>query len=250
MDNRVSVGGVLPFGTFGQSVAAASNAAFGHKFGSSQATDFLSPFLVQGIEQQTGRSLLTGAPIDDKSFPQTIIDGFQGYPVIGAIVNLFKNESQLNTMRGRENPEDIFVDVNDPNSKLSIPSNKLSTKFETDSMAGGFNLFSPVRAYSLDPAGIDKMVSQEFKKAGIKTPSKNSTEYKGIFETINRLQKWKRKRDFVLNNYVPMFQESNPELVLRAQQQLAAEFPEIPKSTPPGLVEKVLNGYITLPGGD
>jgi len=181
---------------------------------------------------------------------EKVIDGFSGYPVIGAVVNLFKNESQLNTMRGRENPEDIFVDVNDPNSKLSIPASKLSTKFETDSWAGAWNLFSPARAYSLDPAGIDKMVNEEFKKAGISTPSKNSTEYKGVFETINRLQRWKRKRDFVLNNYVPMFQESNPDLVLRAQQQLAAEFPEIPKSTPQGLVEKVLNGYITLPGGD
>ena len=249
MDNRVGVGGIMPFGTFGSTVAAGSNLAFGHKFGTSQATDFMSPFVVQGIEQQTGRSLLTGAPVADKGIVETIVDGFQGYPVIGAVVNLFKNESQLNTMRGRENPEDIFVDVDDPNSKLSIPSNKLSTKFETDSNAGAFNLFSPARAYSLDPAGIDKMVSEEFKKAGIKIPSKNSIEYKGVFETINSLQRWKRKRDFVLNNYVPMFQESNPELVLRAQEQLAAEFPEIPKSTPPGLVEKVLNGYITLPGG-
>jgi hypothetical protein len=31
---------------------------------------------------------------------------------------------------------------------------------------------------------------------------------------------------------------------------LAAEFPEIPSSTPAGLVEKVLAGYVTLPGGD
>ena len=250
MDNRVSVGGVLPFGTFGQSVAAGGNLAFGHKFGGSTYIDFASPFLQQLEEQRTGRSILTGAPTPDMGIGEKVIDGFSGYPVIGAVVNLFKNESQLNTMRGRENPEDIFVDVNDPNSKLSIPASKLSTKFETDSRAGAFNLFSPVRAYSLDPAGIDKIVNEEFKKAGINTPSKNSTEYKGIFETINRLQKWKRKRDFVLNNYVPMFQESNPDLVLRAQQQLAAEFPEIPKSTPPGLVEKVLNGYITLPGGD
>ena len=250
MDNRVSVGGVMPFGTFGQTIAAGSNLAFGRKFGTSSATDFLNPYARTAIEQTTGRSLLTGAPVEDKGFPEMVIDGFQGFPVVGAIVNLFKNESQLNVMRGRENPEDIFVDVNDPNSKLSIPSDKLSTKFETDSPAGIFNLFSPVRAYSLDPAGMDKMVREEFKKAGISVPGKSSPEYKGVFETINRLQRWKRKRDFVMNNYVPMFAESNPDLVTRAQQQLAAEFPDIPKSTPPGLVERVLAGYVTLPGGD
>jgi len=250
MDNRVSVGGVMPFGTFGQSVAAAGNLAFGHKFGSSDVFDFASPFGQQLVEQQTGRSLLTGAPIDDKGFGETIVDGFAGYPVIGAVVNLFKTESQLNGMRGNENPEDAFVDVNDPESKLSIPADKLSTRFETDSPTGLYNLFSPARAYSLDPEGISKMISTEFKKAGVVLPPKNSTEYKGIFATINSLQIWKRKRDWVLNTYTPAHQDSNPELVLRAQQQLAAEFPQIPKSTPPGLVEKVLNGFITLPGGD
>lgn len=250
MDNRLSVGGVMPFGTFGQSVAATGNLAFGHKFGTSNAFDFASPFAQQLVEQQTGRSLLTGAPVDDKGFGETIVDGFAGYPVIGAVVNLFKSQSQLNDLRGNENPEDVFVDVNDPNSKLSIPADKLSTRFETDSPTGLFNLFSPARAYSLDPEGISKLISTEFKKAGVTMPAKNSAEYKGIFATINSLQIWKRKRDWVLNTYTPAHQDNAPELVLRAQQQLAAEFPQIPKSTPPGLVEKVLNGYITLPGGD
>ena len=249
MDNRVSVGGVMPFGTFGQSVAAAGNLAFGRKFGSSDYMDFASPFLQQLEEQRTGRSLLTGAPIPDMGIGEKIVDGFAGYPVMGAIINLFKNESQLNGMRGNENAEDVFVDVNDPNSKLSIPADKLSTKFETDSAAGLYNLFSPARAFSLDPEGISKMISTEFKNAGVTMPAKGSTEYKGIFATINSLQIWKRKRDWVLNTYTPAHQGDAPELVLRAQQQLAAEFPQIPKSTPPGLVEKVLNGYITLPGG-
>jgi len=250
MDNRVSVGGVMPFGTFGQTIAAGSNFAFGKKYGTSSVADFLNPYARTAIEQVTGTSLLTGAPVDDKGFPEMIVDGFQGFPVMGAIVNLFKNESQLNALRGRENPEDVFVDVNDPNSKLSIPSDKLSTKFETDSPTGVFNLFSPVRAYSLDPAGLDKMIRKEYKDAGLSVPGKASTEYKGVFEVINRLQRWKRKRDFIMNIYTPAHQDNAPELVARAQQQLAAEFPEIPKSTPPGLVEKVLNGYITLPGGD
>tara|TARA_R110000823_G_scaffold277831_1_gene396315 strand:- start:1784 stop:5788 length:4005 start_codon:yes stop_codon:yes gene_type:complete len=249
MDNRATIGSVMPFGTFGQSVAATGNLAFGHKFGNSDVFDFASPFVQQLVEQQTGRSLLTGAPVKDKGFGETIVDGFAGYPVIGAVVNLFKSQSQLNELRGNENAEDVFVDVNDPESKLSIPADKLSTKFETDSWAGMYNLFSPARAYSLDPEGIAKMVSVEFKKAGVVLPAKNSTAYKGIFATINSLQIWKRKRDWVLNVYTPAHQQDAPELVLRAQQQLAAEFPQIPKSTPSGLVEKVLNGYVTLPEG-
>ena len=250
MDNRVNVNSVMPFGTFGQTVAAGSNVMFGRKFGGSSAVDFLNPLAKQAIEQQTGRSLLTGVPIEDKGFPAAVVDGFQGYPVIAATIGLFKSQSQLNVMRGRENPESVFVDVNDPNSKLSIPSDKLSTKFETDSPAGLYNLFSPARAYSLDPAGLDKMIRSEYKAAGISIPGKSSPEYKGIFALINSLQKWKRKRDFIMNNYTPMNEKSNPELVMRAQQQLAAEFPKIPSSTPAGLVEKVLAGYVTLPGGD
>ena len=249
-DNRVSVGGIMPFGTFGQSVAAGSNFAFGKKYGTSSAVDFLNPYARTAIEQVTGTSLLTGAPVEDKGFGGMVVDGFQGFPVIGAIVNLFKNESQLNGMRGMENAEDVFVDPEDPNSKLSIPADKLSTKFETDSNAGAFNLFSPVRAYSLDPAGLDKIIRNDFKEAGLSVPSKNSPEYRGIFATINSLQRWKRKRDFIMNMYTPAHQASNPELVARAQQQLAAEFPEIPASTPANLVESVLNGYVTLPGGD
>jgi len=249
-DNRVSVGGVMPFGTFGQTIAAGSNLAFGRQFGSSQATDFINPYFRQAIEQQTGRSLLTGAPVENKGLPEMIVDGFQGFPVVGAVVNMFKSESQLNALRGRENPEDILVNVDDPNSKLSIPADKLSTKFETDSPAGVFNLFSPVRAYSLDPAGLDKMIKDEYTKAGINLPAKDSPQYAGVFKTINSLQRWKRKRDYIMNVWLPAFGNSNPELSQRVQDQLAKEFPEIPKSTPPGLVDRVLAGYVTIPGGD
>lgn len=249
-DNRVNLAGVSPFGTFGQTVAAGSNALIGREFGSSQFTDFLNPFIKSAIEQQTGTSLLTGAPIDKGGVPATILDGVQGYPVIGATINLFKNESQLNALRNRENPEDWFVNADDPNSKLSIPENKLSTRFETDSYAGAYNLFSPLRAFSLDPKGMDKMIRDEFKDAGIDMPGKNTPEYKGIFRTINAIQRWKRKRDLIEGVFVPAFQDKHPEFVERARQQLAAEFPDIPKSTPPGLVERVLAGYVTLPGGD
>lgn len=249
-DNRLNIGGVLPFGTFGQTIAAGSNFAFGRRFGSSQTTDFINPFFKTAIEQRTNKSLLTGEALDNRGYPAMVADGFQGFPVIGAVVNLFKNESQLNVLRGRENPEDVFVDVNDPNSKLSIPKDKLTTKFETDSPAGLFNLFSPLRAYSLDPAGLDNTINNEYRDAGLRVPSKSSPEYRGIFEVINSLQRWKRKRDFIMNVYSPAFEASNPELVQRAQQQLAAEFPQVPASTPPGLVEKVLNGYVTVPGGE
>ena len=249
-DNRVNIAGVSPFGTFGATVGAASNFAFGRKVGSSQASDFLNPYIKTAIEQQTGTSLLTGAPIEEQGIFGGIIDGTQGYPVIGAIINLFKNESQLNALRGRENPEDWFVDAEDPTSKLSIPDDKLSTRFETDSYAGAYNLFSPLRAFSLDPEALDESIRKEFEEAGIKVPDKDTAQYKGIFKTINAIQRWKRKRDLIEGVFVPAFQDKYPEFVDRARQQLAAEFPDIPKSTPPGLVDRVLAGYVTVPGGE
>ena len=248
-DNRINLAGVSPVGTFGQTISAASNAAFGKQFGSSQATDFLNPYIKAAIEQQTGVSLLTGAPVDKGGVFATIIDGTQGYPVIGAILNLFRSESQLNALRGRENPEDWFVDAEDPTSRLSVPEDKLSTRFETDSYAGAYNLFSPLRAFSLDPEGLDKMIKDEFERSGVRMPDKKSVEYKGVFRTINAIQRWKRKRDLIEGVFVPAFERDHPEYVQRAREQLAAEFPEIPKSTPPGLVDRVLAGYVTLPGG-
>jgi len=247
--NLINLAGVSPFGTFGESVAAGSNFAIAREFGTSNAIDFLNPFAKMAIEQQTGKSILTGAPVESKGAFGTLADGFQGFPVIGATVNLFKSHADLNAMRGMDNPEDIFEN-NDPNGKLSIPSDKLSTRFETDSYTGAYNLFSPLRAYSLDPEGLDKMIRTEMKEAGMDVPAKSSPQYKGVFNTINKVQKWKRKRDFIMEYYVPRWEKSNPEMVQRVLQQLQAEFPEIPASTPRGLVERILNGYVTLPGGD
>jgi hypothetical protein len=248
--NRVNVAGVMPFGTFGDTIAAGSNLAFGRQYGSTQAMDFLNPYVKQAIEQQTGRSLLTGAPVENQGLGGFIVDGFQSFPVVGAVVNLFKSSSQLNTFRGRENPEDLWVDVEDPNSEFSIPEEKLSQRFNTASPTGVFNLFSPVRAFSLSPEGIERSIRQEYEAAGISVPNKQSEQYKGLYRTINSIQRWKRKRDFVMAWIDYHGDNVDPALVQRAQAQLAEEFPEIPKNTPPGLIERVLNGYVAIPGGD
>jgi hypothetical protein len=246
--NRVSVGSIMPFGTFGQSVAAGSNLALGQEFGGGEWTDFLNPWAVKAIEQRTNQSLLTGAKIPKQSIVGSFIDGFQGFPVIGAVVNTFKDSSQLNETRGMDKAEDILKDPTDPESKLSIPKDKLSLQFGTGSATGLFNLFSPLRAYSIDPAASENAVRRELSDAGIKLPAKNTPEYKGIFDTINSIQNWKRKRDFVYNIWMREFNPS-PELRARVENQLMSEFPDVPKSFPPGMIEKILSGQVSLPGG-
>ena len=163
---------------------------------------------------------------------------------------MFKSSSQLNAFRGREEPEDLWVDVEDPNSKFSIPEDKLSQRFTTSEPAGVFNLFSPVRAYSLSPEGIQRAIEAEYQAMGISVPNKQSEAYRGVYATINSLQRWKRKRDYVLSWIEYHGDDIDPVLVERAQRQLADEFPEIPSDMPPGLVQRILNGYVAIPGGD
>ena len=246
--NRISVGSIMPFGTFGQSVAAGSNLALGQEFGGGEWTDFLNPMAVWALEQRTGQSMLTGAKIPKQGIFDTAISGFAGFPVIGAVVNTFKDSSQLNETRGMDKAEDILKDPNDPNSKLSIPKDKLSLQFGTGTTTGLYNLFSPLRAYSIDPAANENAVRRELSDAGIALPDKNTPEYKGIFDTINSIQNWKRKRDFVYNVWMREFNPS-PELRARVENQLMSEFPDVPKSFPPGMIEKILSGQVSLPGG-
>jgi len=246
--NRVSVASIMPFGTFGQTVAAGSNLAFGQEFGGGEWTDFMNPLAIWALEQRTGQSMLTGARLPKQGIVDRAITGFAGFPVIGAVVNTFKDNSQLNETRGMDNPEDILKDPTDPSSKLSIPKDKLSAQFGTGTATGLYNLFSPLRAYSIDPAASEAAVRKELTDAGMKLPPKNTPEYSGIFATINSIQNWKRKRDFVYNVWMKEFNPS-PELRARVEQQLMSEFPDVPKSFPPGMIEKILSGAVSLPGG-
>jgi len=250
-ENRVGFGSINPFGTMAKSVTTVGNMAFGGGLASpNSAFEFTNPFINAAIEQQTGKSLLTGAPNATANKGLVVGTGFNlltGLPLPNLIANAYKSEQQLNKLRGNENPEDVFKDPNDPDSKLSIPEEKLNTKFPTFTPVGLFNMLAPARVYSVDPKQMGEAINREFEQRGLEY-EQNAIEYKkGAWRTIRALAKWKATRDHIERVWMPEFGANNPEMATRVLAQLQAEYPKIPDSFPQDMVAEVLSGRLTVP---
>jgi hypothetical protein len=250
-ENRVGFGSINPFGTMAKTVTTVGNAAFGGGLASpNSAFEFTNPFINAAIEQQTGKSLLTGAPNASANKGLIAGTGFNlltGLPLPNIIANAYKSEQQLNKLRGNENPADVFKDPNDPDSKLSIPEEKLNTKFPTFSPAGLFNTLAPARVYSVDPKQMGEAINREFEERGLEY-EQNMIEYKkGAWRTIKALAKWKATRDHIEQVWMPEFGASNPEMASRVLAQLKAEYPKIPDGFPNSMVAEVLSGQLSVP---
>ena len=245
--NRLMLGGLNPFSATTDAVVAATSALTGKGFmGSSKGLfDYTNPFINATIEQFTGNSTLTGAPLTQEERDAGILakggNVMLGFPALKAITDLFKSPDQMNALRGMSNPEDIFVDVDDPNSKLSIPGDKLSTRFPTGTRAGVFNLISPVRAMSLNAEALLKQYKQDQKDRGVSVGAPKMTD-SALVKNINSLVAWKRKRDFIMNKYLPQFGETSAALSARALAELQKEFPKLPDSFPKDLYDQIMNG--------
>jgi hypothetical protein len=245
--NRLILGGLNPFSATTDAVVAGTSALAGKGFmGSSKGLfDYTNPFINATIEQFTGNSTLTGAPLSQEEKDAGILakgaNIIQGFPALKAITDLFKSPEQMNALRGMTNPEDIFVNADDPNSKLSIPGDKLSTRFPTGTRAGLFNLVSPVRAMSLNAEALLKQYKQDQKDRGLSTGTAKMSD-SALVGHINSLVKWKRNRDFIINVYLPQFGEDNGALAARATAELQKEFPKLPDSFPKDLYDQIMNG--------
>lgn len=244
-DNRLGFSSISPFGTFGRLVQDVSGAAGADwsKGTSGFVGNNASPFVKTVIEQTTGRSLLSDGPVEQTGLlnPQTYVDGFESFPAMKNLITAFKTQSQLNEMRGRENPEDIFKDPYDPESKLSIPGPKLSEQFGTSTPAGIWNAVSPLRAYSLNPESLGKQVQQEYKERMDAYQTAQKEREKGAQAVVTRLLKWKAKRDYVMNVWMPAFANKNPELARRVLEQLEKEYPDIPEYFSSSTARQIVN---------
>lgn len=249
-DNRVGLGSINPFGTMAKTITTVGDMALGGGMaGPNSAFEFTNPFINTFIEQQTGKSLLTGAPTGSAN--EGLLPGAAelvgGLPLGRIIQNSYKSQSQLNELRGREDPMAIFRDPNDPESKLRIPENKLNTKFPTFSPAGLWNTFAPASVYSVDPDQLGESISREFTARGMEYEKAEIDRRKGAWRTISALSKWKRTRDYVNNVWLPTFGAQDPALTSRVLAQMQAEFPDIPKTFPQSMVNDVLEGRLTIP---
>lgn len=249
-DNRIGFGSISPFGTTANMITAVGDVVIGGNLGKPNAAfEFTNPYFNLFIEQQTGKSLLTGAPLPSAGggiFPGAR-DLITGMPLGRIIQNSYKSYAELNELRGREDPMDIFKDPNDPASKLRIPDAKLSTKFPTFSPAGLWNTFAPSSVYSIDPKQLGEAIDREFELRGLEYKQNEVDRRKGAYRTINALLKWKKTRDYVNNIWLPAFGDQDPALTSRVLAQVQAEYPKIPSTFPQSMVGEVLSGRLSIP---
>ena len=246
--NRLMLGSLNPFSTTTDGIMAAGGMFAGQGMipSGKGLFDYTSPFVNAIIEQGTGISTFTGRPLTDeekaKGLGERFLSLFAGFPAIATAVNAFKTASELNQFAGsRGNPESILVNPDDPDSKLSIPGDKLTEKFTSTSWAGIFNTFMPVRAVSLDPEELVRSYKREASERGIDV---NGRKYEStpLIKHTRALAEWKRKRDYVLNVWMPQFGSSYPELASRVIGRLAMERPDTPDYYPQDLYDRVMGG--------
>jgi hypothetical protein len=189
----------------------------------------MNPYLVGGIAKELGVDPLTGIPLTEeeknKSLGAYYADMYSAFPVIAQMVNLFKTETDLNEARGMDSPDDIFVNPDDPSSKLRAVPERLSLRMPTSSPAGLFNVFSPSRVMSLEPTMLDEMTKEQWKASGVIVEEQKKAFKSQRTKAAESLREWRRLRDFVMTYWMPRFGNDNPELAQRVMVALREQYP-------------------------
>jgi hypothetical protein len=150
---------------------------------------------------------------------------YTAFPIIAQIVNLFKTDTDLNEARDMNSADDIFVNPNDPNSKLREVPQRLSLRNPTLSPAGLFNVFSPSRAISLDPLVLDEMTKRQWEASGVIIREQNKAFESQRTKAVRSLREWRRLRDFIMTYWIPRFGKDNPEMTQRVLVALRQQYP-------------------------
>jgi len=244
-NNRMGMGALSPFNSTTDAIQSAASlfAGQGVVASSKSLFDFTSPFINNIIAQSTGRDPRTGMRLSEEDRNRGFLDRTlgvaEGFPAISAIVNSFKSYDDLNARRGMNDPNDIFVESRDPDSKLSIPGEKLTEKFTPGSKAGLWNLVTPFRAMSLNAEEMVDAYQTNMREKGVYIPS-DAKETTALEGHVRALLAWKRKRDFVEEHWIPVWSKDYPDVQGRVMGQLANEQPKLPKNFPRELFNQIM----------
>jgi hypothetical protein len=245
-NNRLGLGSINPVSTATDMVTTAASLFGGQGFVASTKNifDYTNPYINSIVAQTTGVDPRTGVPLTadekNKGFLERTLGTFEGFPAIATIANAFKSYDDLNSRRGMSGPGDIFQNPDDPNSKLSIPKDKLMEKYTPFSKAGLFNTMMPIRAMSLNSEQMVANYRKQMKDKGMALPS--------IAKDQTRLEKysaallnWKRKADWIQQYWMPAYGK-DPNWSQRVQAALANEYPKLPANFPPELFNQIMGG--------
>lgn len=244
--NRLNLGSISPVSTTTGAFNAVSSLFAGQGVVPSMKTvfDYTNPLISNFVSQTTGIDPRTGIPLTaeekQKGFLERTLGTFEGFPAIALVANAFKSYDSMNARRGMDSPDDIFVRPEDPNSKLSIPKDKLMERYDTFSAAGLFNAVSPVRAMSLNSTQLVANYRKQMSDKGmsVDVPEVDKTRLEGYTASLLR---WKRNADFIKQYWMPVWGKDEVWRK-RVEDQLAKEYPKIPANFPKELFNQIMGG--------
>ena len=245
--NLIGLDAVSPFATTGDATKYIGGSLFeGSIVPRGGIFDYTNPFINAAVEKYTGASLLTGAPLDTKKKNQTLfrdmVDTFSSFPTIGLIMKAFKDDIELNDMRGGASPDSILDDPNDPSKGITVPGDKLSKQYATLSAPGIFNAFSPVKGYQINTKAAAEAFKKEMRDRGLEVPDSSIEITDSYARTFNAIRNYEKKKKFVYEVWLPRFGEQYPELASKVIAALEADAPKIPKSFPQNIYNAAVQG--------
>jgi hypothetical protein len=256
--NRVNLAGVNPLGEFGRTVATGARAVgLGPDLGGfTSPIQGMNPYLVAPFSHSLGVNPLTGYPLSkeekDKSLRDYFFNQHMAFPVISQTVNIFKTDTELNEARMLNQASDIFKDPNNPGaSELVSPWTPSSYRYPTLSRTGLWNMFTPFRALSYDPAYLDRVTSEQWKASGAVIQADREMFTSQRSRAIRSLAEWKQLEWLVYNVWLPQYGDANPEMRAQVLRALREQYPSSRQLS--GLstedVARVLAGQIRPVGG-
>lgn len=213
-DYRIDLGAISPFGTTADMTLAAYSLFTGQKTGAS-VLNFVNPYVNEVIKTTTGVDPFTGRPMyDNKGAIRNLFDSATKMPGIAipkgviydALVRGYEDDALANRYRSIDNAEDIIKNF-DPGERfsdweLSIPSEKtmISSSSWNDEATKSF---FPIKIYEPNITRMNELAQQEAAAAALLNGEQSKFEKDEATKIVDRIVKWKRKRDFVLGVWLP-----------------------------------------------
>ena len=216
-DYRIDLGAISPFGTTADMTLAAYSLFSGQKTGAS-LLNFTNPYVNEVVKTTTGIDPFTGRPVyDNKGLIRNLTDSASKLPGIAipkgviydALVRGYEDDALANKYRAIDNAEDIIKNF-EPGDRfsdweLSIPSERTmvaSASWNDEATKS----FFPIKIYEpnlVRMSELDELAQKEAAAAGLLNGEQSKFEKDEATKIVDRIVKWKRKRDFVLGVWLP-----------------------------------------------
>lgn len=242
-DYRIDLGSISPFGTTADMSLAAYNLISGQPTGTT-VLNFANPYINDVVKTTTGVDPFTGRPTyDNKGFVRNLMDSATKMPGIAipkgviydSLVRGYQDDALANRYRSIDNAEDIIKNFN-PGERfsdweLSVPTEK--TMISSSSWnEEAIRAFFPIKIYEPNMARMSDLAQKEAMAAALLNGEQSKYEKDEATKIVDSISNWKRKRDYVLNVWLPSAQAqgTDPATIQLVLSKLEDEKPKTAKA--------------------